>query len=65
MLIIIDSGDNTSENNSFNPRTNFVLHGDEVLEATEFAQILSLVKLREIMRAAVAILSYSEEQNYS
>jgi len=26
MLIFIDLGDNTSENNSFNPRTNFVLH---------------------------------------
>jgi len=26
-LIFIDLGDNTSENNSFNPRTNFVLHG--------------------------------------
>jgi len=26
MLIFIDLGDNTSENNSFNPWTNFVLH---------------------------------------
>ena len=28
MLIFIDLGDIKSENNSFNPRTNFVLHGD-------------------------------------
>jgi len=26
MLIFIDLGDNTSENNSFNPMTNFLLH---------------------------------------
>jgi len=27
MLIFIDLGDNKTENNSFHPRTNFVLHG--------------------------------------
>jgi len=27
MLIFIDLGDNKSENSSFYPRTNFVLHG--------------------------------------